>query len=108
MSMKEVIDALQKNSEKMDAIKRFIGEEELLIQLAEETAELGQAALKLRRSLDGCNVTPVLPIEAEEHLQEEIADVLLLVYMCGMDSGEVARVIYKKVPRWCGRLGLNK
>ena len=32
---------------------------EILAQLAEEAAELAQAALKLRRSLDGTNPTPV-------------------------------------------------
>ena len=33
--------------------------------------------------------------------------VLLLMVMCGMEDGEMAETIYKKVPRWSGRLGLE-
>lgn len=36
----------------------YLPEAEVLAQLAEEVAELAQAALKLRRALDGTNPTP--------------------------------------------------
>ena len=48
---------------------------EILAQLAEEASELAQAALKLRRALDGTNPTPKSIAECEADLTEEIADV---------------------------------
>lgn len=48
---------------------------EILAQLAEEASELAQAALKLRRALDGTNPTPKSVAECEANLTEEIADV---------------------------------
>lgn len=47
---------------------------EILAQLAEETSELAQAALKLRRVLDGTNPTPKSVEECLENIQEEMAD----------------------------------
>ena len=107
MSMKELFDCIDKQSAGMDDIRRFLGQPEILAQLMEECAELGKAASKLRRGLDGRNVTPVSIVEAEENLQEEMADVLVLMMMAGMDFAEMASVIYKKVPRWKSRLGLK-
>ena len=52
-----------------------------LEQLAEESAELAQAALKVARILRGDNPTPVTLKEAEEHLVEEYTD----VYQCVME-----------------------
>lgn len=48
---------------------------EILAQLAEEASELAQAALKLRRALDGTNPTPKSVAECEANLTEEIADI---------------------------------
>lgn len=42
-----------------EKIKQHIPQDELLAQLAEECAELSQAALKLRRALTGINPTSV-------------------------------------------------
>ena len=50
---------------------------EILAQLGEEAAELAQAALKLRRALDGTNPTPVSEAEAWKALIEEFSDVAL-------------------------------
>lgn len=44
---------------------------EILAQLAEEASELAQAALKLRRALDGTNPTPKSVEECEANLIEE-------------------------------------
>ena len=52
-----------------------IGKAAMLEQLAEEAAELSQAALKLARVLRGENPTPVTEDEAKEHLIEEYTDV---------------------------------
>lgn len=48
---------------------------EILAQLAEEASELAQAALKLRRALDGTNPTPKSVAECEANLIEEFADI---------------------------------
>lgn len=48
---------------------------EILAQLAEEASELTQAALKLRRALDGTNPTPKSVAECEANLMEEFADI---------------------------------
>lgn len=48
---------------------------EILAQLAEEASELAQAALKLRRALDGTNPTPKSVEECEANLMEEFADI---------------------------------
>ena len=47
---------------------------ELLAGLAEEAAEVAQAALKLRRCYDGTNPTPVDPDRQYERFLEEIGD----------------------------------
>ena len=48
---------------------------EILAQLADEASELAQAALKLRRALDGTNPTPKSVAECEANLLEEFADI---------------------------------
>lgn len=48
---------------------------EILAQLAEEASELAQAALKLRRALDGTNPTSKSVAECEANLMEEFADI---------------------------------
>lgn len=58
-------------------IYAILGEPELLAQLAEEAAELAQAALKLRRALDGTNPTPISTNRCREALAEEYTDVAL-------------------------------
>lgn len=55
----------------------YLPEEEVLAQLAEEAAELAQAALKLRRVLDGTNPTPLSESKARAALAEERTDVSL-------------------------------
>lgn len=55
-----------------------IGTPAMLEQLAEEAAELSQAALKLDRIFRGENPTPVTEEEAWIHLIEEYTD----VYQC--------------------------
>ena len=50
-----------------------------LEQLAEEAAELAQAALKLSRILRAENPTPMPEEAARKNLTEEIADVMVVV-----------------------------
>lgn len=93
-------------SEIDEKIKQHLPEEELLLQLAEECAELAQAALKLRRVMAGINPTPITEDEARSNLLEEAADVycvsrLLLGYE---EHAEIYGIIKRKKERWAGRL----
>lgn len=96
------------NPEKVEYIVDALSDLELLAQLAEEAAELGHAALKLRRAIDGGNPTPVTKAEAVKNLREEIADVWLLVKVLGMDEErDVAtyrEIMARKVDRWAKRM----
>ena len=90
-------------------VNEMLGEEELLCQLAEECAELGKAALKLRRVLNGKNKTPVTLDEAEANITEEIADVIGVLTCLGcFDLADInnryADIIDKKAQRWVERL----
>lgn len=89
-------------------IQDILPYEELLLQLAEESAELSQAALKLRRAMDGTNPTPVTEEEATKKLIEEFADVLLSCMMLDMHDEDVLdnalETMREKQDRWIERL----
>lgn len=87
-----------------DIVKK-LGEAEVLAQLAEEAAELAQAALKLRRALDGKNPTPKTEDECRRNLTEEYNDVILCAVQLGL--WEDANVVSKKIRRWQKRLGIG-
>lgn len=82
--------------------------DELLAGLAEEAAELAQAALKYRRALTGINPTPVSVEEAQEGVMEEVADVYLyLNLLLPQDGGSILRLYerqHEKAQRWVDRL----
>lgn len=92
-------------------IKDYLPETEILAQLAEECAELSQAALKLRRVLDKTNPTPVTESEAKSNLLEEISDVVCCLQVLGFNAnmsiisndGEIDLTMRKK-ERWLSRL----
>lgn len=63
----------------MDEKRINLPQGEILAQLAEECAELAQAALKLRRAIEKKNPTPIGTGDAANMLEEEFADVLLCV-----------------------------
>ena len=89
----------------IEYIREKLTTEELLAQLAEEATELAHAALKYRRVLDGTNPTPATAEDAMANLQEEIADVRLvleLLYLTG--KPEQTAIMAHKLARWAGRL----
>ena len=90
-------------------IMEYMGEPEMLSQLAEECCELGQAALKLRRVLDKKNPTPVTEEEARANLVEEAADVYnALGFLLNAEDHITAyNIIQRKKDRWLGRLEEN-
>lgn len=93
------------NSGRMVRIRSKIDKGELLAGIAEESGELVQAALKLRRTIDGRNLTPVSRADAEESYIEELADVLVYAWAYGIDASKVASVMDRKIKRWDNRLG---
>lgn len=84
----------------------YLTEGELLCQLAEESAELAQAALKERRTLTSDNPTPVSYVEARNNLVEEVADVFVCLseLLELHDWEEVANIREEKESRWLRRL----
>ena len=54
--------------------------------MAEEASELAQAALKLRRALDGTNPTPKSVAECRNAFEEEYADVVNCIIALDMDD----------------------
>lgn len=80
--------------------------EQVLRQLAEESSELTQAALKLIRVMEG--TTPVLYQDAIENLAEELGDVRNCVLVLEKSFGGLSvlsgAIGEKKMKRWCERL----
>ena len=90
-----------------------LSEEAIACQLAEECAELAQAALKLCRAVSGENPTPVRKDAAINKITEEYADVELafniLSRKIGIRFGDVLKVYDEKTERWALRLrGVQK
>ena len=84
-----------------------IGMPAALGQLAEEAAELAQAALKMQRILMGTNPTPVTPEEAKSNLIEEAVDVDLCLTVLGYEDPDIhySRDLYEeKRERWEKRI----
>jgi NTP pyrophosphatase (non-canonical NTP hydrolase) len=92
----------------IEYVRKNLSKEELLAQLAEECAELGKAALKLRRVYSGENPTPVKRSDAYRNLIEEIADVTLCIEVLGLNTGETlyncGKLWEEKSARWKRRL----
>lgn len=83
-------------------ILSVLSERELLEQLAEEAAELSQAALKCIRA-EGLsnNTTPISAGQARTNLQEEFSDVLAVAELLELVDCQND----KKLQRWAERLG---
>ena len=100
---------MSKYRDSREYVAAWLNNTALLGQLAEETAELGKAALKLQRVLMNENPTPVTMEEALDSLIEEIADVI-----CAMDvvmhklhinlEVVVEPIIEEKAARWADRV----
>ena len=98
-------------------VSDILPDTEILAQLAEEASELAQAALKLRRALDGTNPTPKDVEECEMNLLEELADikVAFTVYLDDSKpcikarvSEEINKTAEIKLDRWLSRLGAKE
>ena len=88
-------------------VKDYLTQDELLFrQLAEESAELAQAALKERRTLTSENPTPKTFRQAHIDLLEEVADVYVSLgeLLSLADWETVAHTRAEKENRWMQRL----
>lgn len=85
----------------------LIGKPAMLEMLAEESAELTHAALKLARVYRGENPTPRSEMECIDKLTEEAADVqCILEQLTSIISDERVRAIKaQKLVRWKIRMG---
>lgn len=96
--------------EKNQYIHDCLTARDVLEALAEESAELSQAALKMIRAfqIGWCtNVTPVTPQEALDNLAEEIAGVYLVAEVLGhyVSFGKpLSEIMDEKRNRWVKRL----
>lgn len=92
----------------LEIVRGKLSDPELLAQMAEEAAELAQAALKMRRVIDGTNPTPVTFQQAHDNLLEEISDVetcvAALLYNTPTAVKVRADLRAQKLERWAGRL----
>ena len=92
----------------VEIIREKLDNAELLAQLAEEAAELSQAALKLRRAVSGANPTPVSVGEAVDNVLDELADVAVCVdalrFNGPTESRRIAGIAEVKMSRWATRL----
>ena len=100
----------ERRKEVSKKISDILPKTEILAQLAEEASELAQAALKLRRALDGTNPTPKSVEECEANMIEEWADVDLSL-RCALECNyfyeyrtKVEQIELKKLDRWLSRL----
>lgn len=100
----------------LEYIAENLSDEDILCQIAEEAAELAQAALKLRRAITQTNPTPVKMEEALDGFFEEYGDVegACAVFaeknrLNGKDVFELlARQIESKYDRWVKRIKEGK
>ena len=100
---------MNKYRDSREYVAAWLNNTALLGQLAEETAELGKAALKLQRVLMNENPTPVTMEEALDALIEEIADVIcaMEIVMRKLDINlveDVEPIIEGKAERWADRV----
>lgn len=93
-------------------ISDYLPKTEILAQLAEKASKFSQAALELRRALDGNNPTLKSIEKCEENFVEEYADVFLCIHALfeseeyGLEkfTNEAAFFVYNKRERWLKRL----
>lgn len=94
--------------EKLDYIAAKVSQTSRLMQVAEEAAELIQAAAKLARIKAGDNPAAVSREQAMQNLVEEIADVKIAIDALQLDdilpNRAVEEVEREKLDRWFERV----
>lgn len=101
MGMEEMDDDLFYDSYQLIS---DLPDRDLLEQLAEESAELSQAALKLIRAHGmSQNPTPISEDKALDSLKEEATDVLIILVILGL-ADQSAVHDWRKLVRWAERI----
>ena len=89
-------------------ISNALNTPEILCQLTEEAAELTHAAMKLRRVITGNNPTPIRLKDAQENIEEELADVIACFHILEakgtINTHKLALIEGQKLERWAERL----
>lgn len=85
-----------------DEPRDYLPKKELYIQLAEEAAELAQAAVKMYRAITNINPTDKTMAEANENLIEEYTDVINVAEQLYLDID--FRMMEYKNTRWIKRI----
>jgi hypothetical protein len=92
----------------IEYIESKLSRAEILATVAEEASELAQAALKLRRALEGSNPTPKPITDCEMGLGEEMSDLintLIAYYGEQLEYKTVGSLKnQEKLERWVQRL----
>lgn len=100
------------STSKLNKINEAMSDDAMLRQLGEESAELTHAVLKLLRTFDNENPTPVDTETAMLNVCEEIADVILCaeVFLADKLDGQIIcdKIKADKLERWTGRLNGRK
>ena len=86
---------------KLNKIRERVPEAAIYEQLAEESCELAQAALKKARKLRDENYTPKSMTDIDANLQEEVTDVDLCLDVLNLSGSSELRA--KKLDRWIAR-----
>ena len=97
----------ERRTEVSRKVSDILPKTEILAQLAEEASELAQAALKLRRALDGTNPTPKSVEECRKAFEEEYADVVNCIIALDLDDvafERMQKMQHEKEVRWLSRL----
>lgn len=96
----------------MDKISDYLSTSDLLCQLAEECSELAQAALKLKMAMEGTNPPQRSILECWDDLDEEIADVFLVIQQMGLtdkkNAEKLLTIIDQKKKQWLNWLRKNQ
>lgn len=97
---------MQEMSPNKNFIRSKVSYRSLLLQLAEESAELTQAALKLVRAMPySDNPTPVAFSRACKDLEEELSDVIIAANILGLAlKTNGISDNHPKLVRWVERL----
>lgn len=89
----------------LEYVKKYVPRRARLEQVAEEAAELSQAALKLIRAEGADNPTPISKTAAKKIFWEEVADVNNAVNAVGFLSPEhMSEIEEIKIRRWAERV----
>lgn len=91
----------------MTKVSDYLSESDILLQLAEEAAELSAAAAKLARKLEGRNPTPKSVEDCWGAFVEELADVVVCVDVLELADKTVdvcSDIFDIKKARWLKRL----